>query len=157
MKRIRLNIWIPPFLWMAFIFFFSTEVFSEESTGSLILPVLKALFPHASPESLENIHFFIRKMSHFTEFGILSLLWLRTLRNGWEGMPFPFYIASFILSTVYAIIDELHQSFVSVRTPSSIDVLIDSLGAASSLVLLKIFQSFRYKKPLTEEKGNGKN
>jgi len=36
--------------------------------------------------------------------------------------------------------DEFHQSFVSVRTASYTDILIDSAGAASSLIIFKIFK-----------------
>lgn len=136
----RLNIWLPPVLWMAFIYLFSTSTFSEENTASLLLPILKALFHEATPETLSRIHFFIRKMGHFTEFAILGLLWLRTLKREWEGRPYPVYLISFILSISYAILDEFHQSFVSVRTASYMDILIDSAGATSSLLFLKIFK-----------------
>ncbi len=146
MKRIRLNIWIPPFLWMALIYLFSTSAFSEDETASLLFPILKVLFPDASLETLSNIHSFIRKMSHFTEFGILSLLWSRTLINEWEGRPYPFYLISFIITSIYAILDEFHQSFVSVRSASYIDIFIDSAGAASSLLFLNIFKKLKTKK-----------
>lgn len=136
----RLNAWFPPFLWMTLIYLFSTSIFSEENTASILLPILRALFPEDSPATITKIHSFIRKMTHFTEFAILSLLWLRALRKEWEGRPYPFHLISFILSVCYALVDEFHQSFVSVRTASYLDVLIDSSGAAFSLFLLKIFK-----------------
>lgn len=155
MKTIkRLNIWLPPLVWMALIYLFSTSAFSEEDTASLLLPILRTLFPEVSPENLSKIHFFIRKMSHFIEFAILSLLWLRTLRGEWEGRIYPLFLIAFLLSTIYAVLDEFHQSFVNVRTASYLDILIDSLGAASSLLVLKMFKKAI---PLTENKGNDKN
>ncbi len=139
----RFYIWLPPLLWMGLIYFFSTSTFSEESTASFLLPVLRALFPEASDVTLSKIHSFVRKMGHFTEFAILSLLWLRTLKRNWGGNPYPFFLISFILSFIYAILDEFHQSFVSVRTPSFIDISIDSSGAAISLLFLKLFKKSR--------------
>lgn len=139
----RLYIWLPPILWMGLIYLFSTSTFSEESTASLLLPILRALFPEASPITLSKIHSIVRKTAHFTEFGILSLLWLRTLRRTWEGRPYPFFLISFIISSIYAILDEFHQSFVSVRGSSYIDVFIDSSGAALALLFLRIFEKFK--------------
>jgi len=135
--------WLPPFIWMTLIYTFSTSTFSEENTASLIIPILKALFPQAPPKTLSEIHFFIRKMSHFIEFGVLSLLWVRTLKRTWEGRPYPFILIALLISIIYAILDEVHQSFVSVRSPSYLDVLIDSGGATSSLSFLKMKESVR--------------
>lgn len=134
----RLYVWLPPFVWMTVIFFFSTSSFSEETTASIIIPVLRALFPDAPPEKLSEIHFFVRKISHFAEFAVLSLLWLRALRGEWKEKKYPFFFISFLISVLYALLDEFHQSFVSVRTASVVDVIIDSAGAASSLIVLKI-------------------
>ena len=40
------------------------------------------------------------------------------------------------IATLYAASDELHQVFVSGRTPSLVDVAIDSAGAAAGIALL---------------------
>ncbi|MBI5198868.1 MAG: VanZ family protein [Nitrospirae bacterium] len=135
----KFSIWIPPFIWMALIYLFSTSGFSEEDTATFLLPILNALFPEASQSTLSKIHSFIRKSGHFIEFAILSLLWVRTLRKVWEERHYPFYLVSFFLSVIYAIVDEFHQSFVSERTASLLDIFIDSAGAASSLFFLKIY------------------
>jgi VanZ family protein len=131
--------WIPPFIWMAVIYIFSTSTFSEENTASILLPILKGIFPGASIEVLRVIHLIIRKMAHFVEFGILSLLWLRAFR-GSKARHLPIFSISFLLSFIYAVLDEFHQSFVSERTASHIDIIIDSLGAASALVFYRIFK-----------------
>lgn len=131
---------------MTLIFFFSTSTFSDENTASIIIPILRTLFPDASPEKLSEIHFFVRKISHFIEFAVLSLLWLRTLRREWREKRYSFFFLSFLISALYATLDESHQSFVSVRSASYIDILIDSAGAASSLLILKIFKKSENRK-----------
>lgn len=145
LKKVFTN-WLPPFLWMALIYLFSTSTFSEDRTSSLIIPILRTLFPQAPFERLYRIHFFIRKISHFTEFAILGLLWVRALKGGWKGKPYPFFLIALLISIIYAILDEFHQSFVSVRSPSYVDILIDSAGAASSLLILKILNMVKYRK-----------
>lgn len=138
--------WLPPLLWMALIFFFSTSTFSDENTASIIIPVLRTIFPRASPEMLSEIHFFIRKTSHFIEFATLSLLWMKTLRWQWREKSYPFFFLSFFISSLYAVLDEFHQSFVSERTESYMDMLIDSAGALSSLIILKVFKKSENRK-----------
>jgi len=46
------------------------------------------------------------------------------------------FFAAWAIATLYAATDELHQVFVRGRTPSLVDVAIDSLGAAAGIALL---------------------
>ncbi len=45
------------------------------------------------------------------------------------------FVAAWAIATAYACTDEFHQVFVSGRTPSVVDVGIDSLGAATGVAL----------------------
>src|SRR5215213_5339809 len=74
--------WLPPILWMAAIFSFSTDTFSGENTGSLLYNVFHAIIPSLTPEQFRPIHFFVRKAAHFTEYGILAFLLFRAFRAG---------------------------------------------------------------------------
>lgn len=114
--------------WAGVIFFASTSWFTGAHTGSVILPLLAWLFPHASPRSLEAAHAAIRKLAHFTEYLILGVLIMRALRDrrGWRVQHALMAIA---LATVYAVSDELHQHFVPGRTAAVGDVGIDAVGA----------------------------
>jgi VanZ family protein len=49
-------------------------------------------------------------------------------------------LIAFLLSSVYAMTDEFHQSFVPSRGPSMIDVGIYSAGAAFSLLFLRLWR-----------------
>ena len=70
----------------------------------------------------------IRKFAHILEFGALgSLIYLFLLT--WKGNLFIQYACALITTTLYAISDEIHQSFVWGRSAQISDVLIDALGA----------------------------
>ena len=73
-----------------------------------------------------------------TEFGVLALLWLGTLRSGLRKALWN-YPAAFALSSFYAATDEIHQLFVSDRAGQVTDWLIDSAGATVFLICAWIF------------------
>ncbi len=142
----RLRRWLPPLIWMGVIFLGSTEHFSSENTGALILPLLRALLPWADLARLERLHALLRKSGHVLEYAILALLWfrafspaaLRTLRRHPPALtPDRRALAAFALSVAYAGLDELHQAWTRARTGSARDVLWDAAGTAAALGLLR--------------------
>jgi len=71
----------------------------------------------------------IRKLGHFGEYFVLSILVLRALRQETHHRIARRHIAlGLSLSALYAISDELHQALVPNRSASIIDVLIDVSG-----------------------------
>jgi len=52
---------------------------------------------------------------------------------------FQFFIYPATLSFFYAVSDEFHQSFVSSRSASIRDVLIDTIGILGFYIVIKIF------------------
>jgi VanZ family protein len=127
--------WWPVAAWAVLIFFFSTDTFSATHTSRLILPVLRWLFPHASPETLETAHFLIRKSAHFVEYFIFSLLALHALRGEEGRWKLRWALEAAVLAGAYAALDEFHQSFVPSRTASVYDVLLDTFGAVVAQAL----------------------
>lgn len=121
--------WMPPILWMGIIFLFSTESFSSQATGRLLLPLLGWLFPWVSLEGLAFAHAAFRKIGHPLEYMILSYLWARALDPSSSFFPLPSFSALFLTGS-YAAADEFHQAFVPTRTASVSDVFLDVLGAA---------------------------
>lgn len=63
----------------------------------------------------------LRKLAHITIFGVL---WL-TLARAWRWRR---PILATVVAILYAISDELHQSFVEGRHGSALDVAIDATG-----------------------------
>lgn len=63
----------------------------------------------------------LRKLAHITIFGVLWLTLARAMR--WRRP-----IVATVIALLYAISDELHQSFVKGRHGSPVDVAIDAAG-----------------------------
>lgn len=106
-----------PFLWMAWIFFISS--FSQ-------LP--------SPPEPVLN--YLLKKTAHFLEYAILGILWYRFFNLYPETRRFKMGL-SILVSVLYAISDEYHQSFVPGRQPKTQDVVIDTLGVILGLYLYR--------------------
>src|SRR4026208_2552266 len=133
--RRRLMRYLPLLLWMAFIFFASTNSFSASNTSRFIRPLLVWLFPQISEEQIAVFHFLVRKASHFSEYAILGFLAARAFISSSQRLLRTYWIhASIILLVSYALLDEFHQSFVSSRTASIYDSLIDIAGGVFSLL-----------------------
>ncbi len=81
----------------------------------------------------------IRKCAHFSEFTLLGFnltgfLCLRRLKTPFRtAMP-----TAWGLATLYACTDELHQMFVSERSPGILDVGIDSAGALTGVLVMAL-------------------
>ncbi len=134
--------WWPALLWAIVISTFSTGVFTSENTSRIIIPILRWFFPHASQETLFLIHHFIRKTGHVTEYFILSLLILRGLRAGKQGVHLGWALAAIAIVGCYAALDEFHQSFVPGRTAAVSDVLLDTAGGIAAQVMVALVMLF---------------
>jgi VanZ family protein len=78
--------------------------------------------------------FVIRKIAHFSEYFALTLLWwwaLRTQIGGRRAL-----LPAVAIAIGYAVTDEIHQTFVSGRTGTPRDVLIDSVGVLAAAWLI---------------------
>jgi len=135
--------WWPALVWAVVISGFSTGAFTSDNTSRFIVPILRYFLPHASAETLELLHFLVRKCAHFTEYFILSLLILRGIRAGAKGMHLRWALLTILLVAGYASLDEFHQSFVPGRTAAVGDVLIDTSGGAVALIAASLFARFR--------------
>ena len=113
----------------------SSGWFTGERTGAVLLPVLSALFPHATPGQLVPVHEGIRKLAHFAEYLILSVLLYRALdvERRWSLRA---AVLALVLAGLYAASDELHQWYVPGRGARASDWLIDVSGAAAGQGLL---------------------
>ncbi len=106
--RDLLRRWGPPTAWMTLIFILSAQ-------PSLPGP------PDAFWDTL------LKKTGHFVAYAVLARLYLRAMnvrgnRRRWIAWG---------LAVLYAISDEIHQSFVPGRHARLTDVLIDAAGATT--------------------------
>ena len=116
----RLFRWLPMLLWMAAIFFISAQPSQE-------LP------------NLGSWDLFSKKLLHFIAYAILATLALWGIDRGKQLAPSkewgPFLLA-FLITLLYAMSDEYHQTFVPSRHGMAWDVLIDSCGGIAALFLI---------------------
>jgi VanZ family protein len=149
--RAFLKFWLPVLIWMALIFSASSDSHSSQHTSRFFEPFLHWLFPKMSQPQIDNIHHFIRKCGHLTEYAILALLLWRAIRKPGKNNPreWRWDEAGLSVSIVflYAASDELHQVFVPTRTAQVSDVVIDTCGGVAGLIALRIFHLSRKPKP----------
>ena len=126
-------------MWAVVISCASTDTFSASHTSRLHSSDLHWLFPFASAETLDLVHFFIRKSAHFSEYFVFSLLLLRAVRGEHRGWKLRWAIGALAIAAGYSALDEFHQSFVPSRTASPWDSLLDTSGAATAQVVLWIW------------------
>lgn len=85
----------------------------------------------------EQIHYYVRKTAHVTEYFVLAVSVAFPLYvYGIRGLWLVFLAGIFCVS--FAGLDEYHQSFVSGRGASAHDVMIDSIGILPGIFLVRI-------------------
>src|SRR5262245_9214913 len=132
-----LKYWVPPIIWMSAIFYFSTDTFSGDNTGSLLWMIISFIYPGIPPELFNSIHFCIRKAAHFTEYAILACMLFRAFRSDASARwRWKWAVSSLSVVVLYALLDEYHQTFTRHRVGSIYDSLTDTSGAVTTLVLL---------------------
>lgn len=109
--------WMPFIIWALIIFWFSS-------------------LPTVETTDIFWQDFLLKKSAHFIEYLMFALLLFRALKNNSGFSTDKSLKLTFFLSLIYALSDELHQSFVPGREPRIRDVAIDTLGAASVLFVI---------------------
>ena len=95
--------WLVVVVWMGLIFAVSAQPSLPEAPDPLFDTLLK-------------------KLAHMTEYAILCLLL-------WSALPAETPWWAWAVAVLYAVSDEVHQTFVPGRNGWIVDVLIDSVGA----------------------------
>ena len=104
-----LILWLPPVLWAA------------------------VIFAASSISQVPSFEFFFwdfaaKKVAHVTEYAVLFALIFRAAGKNFKS--------AFILTILYAVTDEIHQSFVPGRTSTVIDFGLDVSGANIAAYIL---------------------
>ena len=129
--------WVPPLLWMVFIFPTNKRL-SSEYTSQLIVPIIKFFLPHAGEGTVEIVHILIRKLAHFINYAFLTFLLLRALREGRKIWKWEWIFSAGLIAVCYGLLDEGVQTVIPSRTGSIYDWLIDSTGVVFSLGILSL-------------------
>lgn len=142
----KLRAWIPTLIWLCVLALFSTDTFSAEHTGGVLLRILHALFGTRFDEHFQEIHFFVRKSAHFCSYGFLGALAFFSWRTTLPALPrwtLRWSLLGLLVGVTGGALDEFHQRFVPSRGPSLRDVLIDTVGAIFFQVAIAIWLSWR--------------
>ena len=123
-KMRRVLAWSAVGLWMAFIFYWSSQSSLPGFEQSLLDLLLK-------------------KGGHLVMFGLLALLTYRALGN--DAGHVPALVGAGMVAAGYGGLDEFHQGFVAGRNAAALDVLIDAAGATAALAAIH----YRHDKALT--------
>lgn len=112
----RLSAWLPPLVYMAVIFGFSS---------------LSNPFPPLTARVSDRI-------LHFVEYGGLAALFVRALAS--EGFPWRTAIlGAVVLTSLYGATDEFHQAFVPGRLSDVRDWITDTIGGGVGALAFAYF------------------
>ncbi|HOK53797.1 MAG TPA: VanZ family protein [Armatimonadota bacterium] len=115
-------LWLPAVMWMTVIF------------------VLSSFSSLPTPPGFIGVD----KLEHYTAYGIMSILVfvaMRGTRPDWSILKVA--VAVVVISAVYGITDEIHQSFVPDRQAEVLDWISDVLGAITGAGLASIVTCMR--------------
>jgi VanZ family protein len=147
--RVFVKYWLVIVLWFALIFVASGDAQSSQRSSRIIGPLMRWLFPEMPEETVGEAVLVVRKCAHLTVYGVLALLYWRAFRKPMKNdtRPWSWIEArnALIGVAMYAITDEVHQTFVPPRQGTVTDVLIDTLGGAMGLLALWAFGRCRNK------------
>ena len=119
-------------IWMIIIFIFS-NMDTIKSNGTSKGIIIEEIPTEEEKQNIvNNLNLPLRKIMHFTEYLILSLLLLNALTQ--TNIKNKYFI-TIIICFIYAITDEYHQTFIDGRTGQFIDVLIDTAGSTLGLII----------------------
>ena len=128
----------------------STNLGSAANTGRILYPILHFLF-HVKMSRFVLWHMFLRKTGHVVGYSILSILLFRSWRATFPRISTRWCLQwaslAWLSTSLVAMLDEWHQSFLPSRTGTVRDVVLDC--AAALLAQAVLFVILSRKDPLT--------
>lgn len=133
---------------MLAIFIVSSDLGSADHTRPVLASIVRRFLPwlaqQMTPAMIDVTDFIIRKVAHVTEYAILSLLVSRSVGIKMNSTIRERLVPAGI-SSLYALSDEFHQSFVPSRGATYTDVMWDTLGGFVGSAILLIAHSVKRK------------
>lgn len=118
--------WLSVLAFMLIIFLLSAQPSTESAALSgQFLATLNKIF------SADITDFIVRKAAHTGEYFLLAILTFFAVWLTWHRAR-PFW--AFLIASLYAVSDEIHQHFIPGRACQLRDVLIDSTGAIAGIL-----------------------
>ncbi len=141
----------PMVLMMTAIFIVSSDLGSADHTRPVLASIVRRFLPwlaeRMTPAMIDVTDFVIRKVAHVTEYTILCILVNRSIGIHVDSSKRQRIVPP-VITSLYALSDEYHQSFVPSRGATYTDVMWDTLGASIGACIIYWVQRMK-------EKGSG--
>lgn len=127
-------------IWMCTVFWFSSQVGddSKAQSGNTIRKIITFFNKNITKENLEiiveTLQPFVRKFAHFSIYTLGGML-IYNLINKYNLNKKVKIIYTIIIGALYATSDEIHQLFVPYRSGQITDVLIDTCGVITGIII----------------------
>ena len=152
MKKKYIN-WVLVIAWMILIFMFSSQVGEvSKENNKVVIYIFNSLGLDLNNVFGALSDFIVRKAAHFTEYFILCVLLYRAI-NISKSISVKAFIQVILIVFLYACSDEFHQAFVPGRAPAFRDVLVDTSGGLTALLIIYIVVKFK-KRPASKKRSN---
>jgi VanZ family protein len=142
------RVWLPSAIWVAVIVAESTNLGSSEHTSRILYPIFRFLF-EMDPARFAVWNALLRKTGHFVGYFTLSVLLFRSWRATFPRLSTRWCLQwatlAFLCTSLVAILDEWHQSFLLSRTGTFRDVILD--GSAGFVAQITLFAILRMQSP----------
>lgn len=135
--------------WMGLIYFFSSmdNIKSNKNSSSVVSEVINTIDKvtnanketikrHNNESYMNDMNTIFRKVCHAITYLILAIFVFNFIMRIMKNKVLVYNIISLLITIIYAISDEYHQTFVSGRTGQVIDILIDTGGAIIGLFII---------------------
>ncbi len=146
--------WIPSAIWLTVIAVESTNLGSAEHTGRILHPILHFLF-EMDRARFAVWHALLRKTGHIVGYFTLSVLLFRSWRATFPRLSTRWCLqwatVALLSTSLVAMLDEWHQSFLPSRTGTFRDAILD--GTAGLLAQIALFAILRKQRLRMEKFG----
>ena len=146
--------WIPSAIWLTVIAVESTNLGSAEHTGRILYPILHFLF-EMDRARFAVWHALLRKTGHIVGYFTLSVLLFRSWRATFPRLSTRWCLqwatVALLSTSLVAMLDEWHQSFLPSRTGTFRDAILD--GTAGLLAQIALFAILRKQRLRMEKFG----
>lgn len=132
-------------IWCIIIFSFSSQTgtSSKENSDVIVNKITKIL--SISEQKKDKVSYIVRKSGHFFEYFILALL-VANVFNCFDIKINKILIFTIFISMIYASTDEIHQYFISNRTASIKDVILDTSASTIATLIYYFIMRKKYEK-----------
>jgi len=131
-KKLILSYWVPAIAWLIAVAIFSSKNFGAQHTDTVLRQILRLFQTSITEPHYLVLHYCVRKLAHFTVYGILSGLFFRAFRgiqNCGRSWRMKWALLALAVCLAMSSADEIHQSFTPGRTGTWRDVALDMMGA----------------------------